>query len=478
MTPSPAPRPTPASTSPGTSPATTPGAAGELWPAPTADGPLDAVVRVPGSKSLTNRYLVVAALADRPSLLRDPLVSRDTRLMADALRQLGADVQEGCPDPAAREESGAGPDDWVVRPAPVRGGGRVDCGLAGTVMRFLPPVAALAGEPVRFDGDERARERPMAALVDGLRQLGAVVDDGGRGTLPFEVSGPAGGLRGGTVRIDASASSQFVSALLLVGARTREGLEVVHEGPPLPSEPHVRMTVEVLRDVGVVVDDAVPGRWAVEPGTVNALDVQVEPDLSNAGPFLAAAAVTGGRVRVPGWPQSTTQAGDLLRDVLDQMGADVTLDRDGLLVEGGDELYGLDLDLHEAGELAPVITALAALASSPSRLRGIAHLRGHETDRLKALVTEVNSLGGDAEETADGLLVRPRPLHGGVVRTYHDHRMATAAAVLGLRVRGVLVEDVATTRKTLPDFPGMWAGMLAGGDVGGPGGGAGAPAGR
>ncbi|WP_432495290.1 3-phosphoshikimate 1-carboxyvinyltransferase [Kineococcus auxinigenes] len=429
----------------------------ELWPAPRAAGPLDAVVPVPGSKSLTNRYLVVAALAERPSLLRAPLISRDTTLMADGLRALGADVVEG-----GHGAEGVEAGDWLVRPGPVTGGARVDCGLAGTVMRFLPPVAALAEQPVEFDGDARARERPMGAVLDGLRQLGAVVEDGGRGLLPFTVRGPAGGLRGGPVRIDASGSSQFVSALLLVGARCREGLEVVHDGPELPSAPHVRMTVEVLRDAGVLVDDATPGRWAVEPGEVNALDVQVEPDLSNAGPFLAAAAAAGGRVRVPGWPQSTTQAGDLLRDVLDQMGAEVSLDRDGLLVRGTGELYGLDLDLHEAGELAPVITALAALASTPTRLRGIAHLRGHETDRLAALVTEVNALGGDAEETADGLLIRPRPLHGGVFRTYADHRMATAGAVIGLAVDGVLVEDVATTGKTLPDFPGMWTAMLRG----------------
>ncbi|WP_432490809.1 3-phosphoshikimate 1-carboxyvinyltransferase [Kineococcus gypseus] len=432
------------------------GPAPELWPAPRASGPLDAVVHVPGSKSLTNRYLVVAALAERPSLLRAPLLSRDTALMADGLRALGAEVLEGS------GVEGLEPGDRLVRPGRITGGTRVECGLAGTVMRFLPPVAALAAEPVEFDGDPRARERPMGAVLDGLRQLGAVVEDGGRGLLPFSVRGPAGGLRGGRVRIDASGSSQFVSALLLVGARCREGLEVVHEGPELPSAPHVRMTVEVLRDAGVVVDDSVPGRWAVEPGEVNALDVQVEPDLSNAGPFLAAAAVAGGRVRVPGWPQATTQAGDLLRDVLDQMGAEVSLEREGLVVRGSGELYGLDLDLHEAGELAPVIAALAALASTPTRLRGIAHLRGHETDRLAALASELNALGGDAEETRDGLLVRPRPLHGGVFRTYADHRMATAGALIGLAVDGVLVEDVATTGKTLPDFPGMWAAMLRG----------------
>ncbi|GAA4982803.1 3-phosphoshikimate 1-carboxyvinyltransferase [Kineococcus glutinatus] len=419
----------------------------DLWPAPVAEGPVDAVVTVPGSKSLTNRYLVVAALAARDSRLREPLRSRDTELMARAVHGLGVEV----------EDAGA---DWILRPQEVlRGDTDVDCGLAGTVMRFLPPVAALAGGDVRFDGDPRARERPMADLVGALRDLGVEVDDGGRGTLPFTVRG-RGGLRGGTVVLDASRSSQFVSALLLVGSRCEQGLTVRHEGPPLPSRPHVQMTVEVLRDVGAVVDDGTEGTWHVEPGELGGLDVQVEPDLSNAAPFLAAAAVTGGDVLVPGWPQSTTQAGDLLRDVLDQMGADVSLEREGLRVQGTGDLYGLDLDLREAGELAPVVTALAALADSPSQLRGIGHLRGHETDRLAALAAEINGLGGDVTETEDGLLVRPRALHGGVFRTYADHRMATAAAVLGLRVPGVRVVDVATTRKTLPDFPGMWGSML------------------
>ncbi|PPK98720.1 3-phosphoshikimate 1-carboxyvinyltransferase [Kineococcus xinjiangensis] len=413
---------------------------------------MDAVVTVPGSKSLTNRYLVVAALAARDSRLRDPLRSRDTELMARAVGSLGVGVEDAEAD-------------WILRPGALRGGSEVDCGLAGTVMRFLPPVAALADGDVRFDGDPRARERPMADLLGALRSLGVEVEDEGRGTLPFTVRG-RGGLRGGTVVLDASRSSQFVSALLLVGSRCSQGLTVRHEGGPLPSRPHVQMTVEVLRDVGAVVDDSVEGTWHVEPGELNGLDVQVEPDLSNAAPFLAAAAVTQGRVLVPGWPQSTTQAGDLLRDVLDQMGADVSLDRDGLLVQGTGELYGIDLDLREAGELTPVIAALAALSDSPSQLRGIGHLRGHETDRLAALATELNRLGGDVTETEDGLLVRPRPLHGAVFETYADHRMATAGALLGLRVPGVLVADVATTRKTLPDFPGMWRRMLtAEGDV-------------
>lgn len=422
-----------------------------LWPAPTPDRPVDATVTLPGSKSLTNRYLVIAALAAQPSRLRAPLRSRDTLLMADALRALGAGIED---------VPGASPfgEDWLVTPAPLHGGS-VDCGLAGTVMRFLPPVAALAAGDVRFDGDPRARERPMSAVLEALRALGVRVTDDGRGGLPFTVHG-TGAVTGGEVAIDATDSSQFVSGLLLAAARFERGLTVRHTGAPIPSRPHVSMTVEALRDVGVVVDDVEPDTWRVEPGEIGGLDVQVEPDLSNATPFLAAAAVTEGRVTVPGWPQWTTQAGDAIRDLLDSMGAEVTLERDGLTVRGTGELYGVDADLHDAGELTPTVAALAALADTPSRLSGVAHLRGHETDRLAALAREISGLGGDVTETADGLVIRPAPLHAGVFHTYGDHRLATAGAVIGLRVPGVQVEDVGTTAKTLPDFPGMWSRML------------------
>ncbi|MDQ1287015.1 MAG: 3-phosphoshikimate 1-carboxyvinyltransferase [Actinomycetota bacterium] len=422
------------------------------WAAPTADGPVRATVTLPGSKSLTNRYLVLASLADEPSRLRAPLRSRDTLLMAEALRRLGTRIDD---------VPGTSPfgDDWLIHPHPLYGPAEIDCGLAGTVMRFLPPVAALATGEVRFDGDPRARQRPMAPVVTALRDMGVRIEDDGSGRLPFTVHG-AGRLRGGTVRIDASSSSQFVSALLLVGARCADGLVVEHVGPPIPSEPHVVMTVEALRDVGVVIDAEDPATWRVEPGPMGALDVQVEPDLSNAAPFLAAAAVTGGRVTVPGWPQYTTQAGDTLRDLLDRMGCDVSLDREGLTVSGTGELYGLDADLHSAGELTPVVAAMAALADSPSHLHGIAHLRGHETDRLAALARELGKLGGDITETDDGLVIRPRPLHGGLFATYDDHRIATAAAVVGLRVPGVLVENIETTAKTLPGFDRLWESVI------------------
>ena len=420
------------------------------WAAPVAAAPLDATVDVPGSKSLTNRYLVLAALADGPSTLRGALSSRDTLLMAEALRRLGVGV----------EVDGT---TWRVEPGTLRGPAEVDCGLAGTVMRFLPAVAALADGPVRFDGDAGARVRPMGPVLAGLRGLGVAVtaDDGSAPTtLPFTVEG-RGGVVGGAVDVDASASSQFVSGLLLAGARFDRGLRLRHVGTALPSLPHIEMTVDVLRAAGVDVDDSTPSTWVVAPGPIVARDVRVEPDLSNASPFLAAALVAGGTVRVTGWPTATTQPGALVPDLFEQMGARTRLVGDTLEVTGTGRVRGLDVDLHAAGELTPTVAALAALAETPSRLRGVAHLRGHETDRLAALVTEINRLGGRATETEDGLTIEPAELHGGTVATYHDHRMATFGAILGLRVPGVHVEDVQTTAKTLPGFTGMWDAMLA-----------------
>lgn len=416
------------------------------WPAPTATTRLDATVTIPGSKSLTNRFLVVASLAGDESILRAPLRSRDTLLMADALRAIGvgiSDVEDG----------------WLVSPGPLAGPAQIDCGLAGTVMRFLPPIAGLASGPVAFDGDPHARNRPMGPVLGALGDLGVRLEGAEDGTLPFTVHG-TGAVRGGRVVLDASTSSQFVSALLLAGARFTHGVTVVHDGKPLPSLPHIAMTVEVLRDAGVVVDDSDANTWHVEPSEIHSLDVEVEPDLSNAAPFAAAALIAGGTVHLPGWPQFTTQAGDAIRDILDAMGADVSLGREGLTVTGTGEAVGIDLDLHDVGELTPVVAAVAALADSPSHLRGVAHLRGHETDRLAALSTELQRLGGDCTETDDGLVIRPRPLHGDLFRTYADHRMAMAGAVLGLRVPDLVIEDVGTTGKTLPDFTRLWTGLL------------------
>lgn len=432
-----------------------------LWPAPTASRPVDATVTVPGSKSVTNRALVLAALASEPGWVRRPLHSRDTLLMAQGLRTLGVGIETV---PNSASGSGTGPGDaWRVIPSGLHGPATIDVGNAGTVMRFLPPVAALADGPVHFDGDPRAYERPQHGVIDALRALGARIEDEGRGTFPLTVHG-GGSLSGGTVEVDASSSSQFVSALLLSGPRFNQGVEVRHVGTSVPSLPHIRMTVDMLRAAGAQVDtpDAggEPNVWRVAPSALLGRDLVVEPDLSNAAPFLAAALVTGGRVTVRDWPERTTQPGDALRDIFTRMGGSCELSEKGLMLTGTGTVHGIDADLHEVGELTPVIAAVAALADSPSTLSGIAHLRMHETDRLAALAKELGGLGGDVSETADGLRIRPRPLHGGAFHTYEDHRLATAAAVIGLVVEGVEVENVATTAKTLPDFPHLWTAML------------------
>ena len=417
------------------------------WPAPRAERPVDATVSLPSSKSLTNRALVLAAVATGPSTLHRPLVARDTELMADAVRALGTSV------------TGEG-DGWRVEPAALNGAADVDCGLAGTIMRFVPPLAALARGPVRIDGDPRARERPLAETVTALRTLGVRVEsEAYRPGLPVTVHG-TGSVRGGAVELDASASSQFVSGLLLVGARFDEGVDVRHHGGPLPSLPYVRMTVTELRRRGVEVDDEQPDRWVVRPGEVAALDCVVEPDLSSAAPLLAAALVTGGRVRVREWPERTDQAGDRLRELLAAMGADVYRDGSDLVVSGDGAIAGLTVDLHDVGELMPVLAVLCALAGAPSRLSGLAHLRGHESDRLAAIAAGVNALGGGVTELPDGLRIEPRPLRPGRWHTYDDHRMAQAGAVLSLGVPGLEIEDVATTAKTFPGFADAWTELL------------------
>ncbi|MGI8869133.1 MAG: 3-phosphoshikimate 1-carboxyvinyltransferase [Mycobacteriales bacterium] len=418
------------------------------WAAPRARDALDATVVVPGSKSVTNRALVLAALADGPSRLARPLRARDTDLMVRALHAMGTTIED-------RGE------DWAITPRPLAGPADVDTGLAGTVMRFVLPVAALASGPVRFDGDERARERPLGPLIGALRGLGVHIDDGGRGALPLAVKG-TGAVAGGATRLDASGSSQFISALLLAGARFEEGVEIRHTGASVPPLPHIEMTLAMLRAAGIDAEAGGTTVWRVRPGRIRARDLVIEPDLSNAAPFLAAALVAGGSVTVPDWPGESTQPGDGLRDLLSRLGGVVRRTAGGLSVTGGGRIQGIDVDLHGESELTPVIAAVCALADGPSRLRGVAHIRGHETDRLAALATELTELGGSVDETDYGLRITPKPLHGGVFRSYADHRMAQAGALIGLAVDGVSVDDIGCTSKTLPDFPGLWAGVLRG----------------
>lgn len=441
--------------------------AAPLWPAPVAAGRIDARVALPGSKSLTGRQLVLAALADGPGTLSSPLHSRDSALMIDALRALGVGIAE------LPSEHPFGADLRVTPAAELTGSTSVGCGLAGTVMRFVPPVAALALGPVAFDGDPYARRRPMRPVLDALRQLGVDIADEGRGALPFTVHG-AGAVRGGRVEIDASLSSQFVSALLLAGARFERGVHVVHTGERVPSLPHIEMTMQTLRERGVAVDAPAPGEWTVSPGPIAAHDVRIEPDLSNAAPFLAAAVAVGGTVAVPGWPAETTQVGDSLRALLPVFGATSALVADTLTITapgfGAPDSLPARVELHipEAGELAPTLAGLAALAAHgtdgsdgvPSAITGIGHIRHHETDRIRALVDEINALGGAARELDDGIEILPAALHGGTWHSYADHRMATTGALLGLRVPDVEVEDIASTGKTLPQFTDLWQRML------------------
>ncbi|MEO7123036.1 MAG: 3-phosphoshikimate 1-carboxyvinyltransferase [Lacisediminihabitans sp.] len=420
-------------------------------------GPLSATLALPGSKSLTNRELVLAALAEGPSTLHAPLFSRDSNLMVQGLKELGTSIVE------VPGNGKYGPD-LLVTPGELAGGTTIDCGLAGTVMRFLPPVAALALGPVAFDGDPSARKRPMRPTIDSLRALGVDVTDDGRGRLPFSLYG-MGSIDGGELELDASGSSQFVSSLLLVGARFTNGLTLRHVGERVPSHAHINMTIATLAARGVQVDTSEPNRWVVPAGSIAGIDIDIEPDLSNASPFLAAALVTGGTVTITGWPSTTTQVGAEMSDILTSMGGEVSFTETGqgigdFTVTGTGTIHGIQLD--NASELAPTVAALAALADSETVLTGIAHLRGHETDRLSALATEINALGGDVTETDDGLIIRPAALHGGLWHSYEDHRMATAGAIIGLVTPGVEIDDIATTAKTLPQFPQLWQGLVSG----------------
>jgi 3-phosphoshikimate 1-carboxyvinyltransferase len=417
------------------------------WIAPTAAGPVTGTVRLPGSKSMTARALVLSALANGPSTIRRPLRARDTTLMAAALQALGVRID-------------CAPDDlWTVEPAALHGPATVDVGLSGTVMRFVPPVAGLAEGTVTFDGDAHARARPLRPIVEALRALGVSVEASAAGGLPLTVHG-TGQVDGGEAVIDASGSSQFVSGLLLSAARFTKGLVLRHDGPPVPSAPHLRMTTHMLRAAGVTVDETVPDVWAVEPGPVRGRSWDIEPDLSGAVPFFAAAMVTGGAVTLAGWPADSWQPVGRIAELLTGLGAEVTQTDAGLGVRGTGRLRGITADLSEVSELTPVLAALAALADGPSELRGVAHIRGHETDRITALARELRAVGVGVDEHPDGLTIRPGPLRPATVETYADHRMAHAAAVLGLAVEGLALSDVACTSKTLPEFPQLWADLV------------------
>jgi 3-phosphoshikimate 1-carboxyvinyltransferase len=428
------------------------------WSAPFRGGltsvgePINAKISIPGSKSATNRALILAAIAKTPSRLRKPLSSRDADLMVKGLQSLGCKIDE------IKTEQGF---DYQITPQKLSGPTQIDVGNAGTVMRFLPPIASLATGLVHFDGDARSHERPLEPVIKALEQLGASIEHGNKYRLPLTING-SGEIKGGEVEVDASASSQFISALMLLGPATKNGLTIRNIGKSLPSMPHIEMTIQMLRQFGATVEIG-ENSWVVASGDLLGQDLTIEPDLSNAAPFMAAAMVCGGSVEILDWPKSTSQPGDQLRDIFAKMGARIEQSSDGLKISGSGKINGIDIDLHDVGELTPSIAAVAALASSPSTLRGIAHLRLHETDRLAALANEINNLGGDVTEGPGELLIKPAKLFASqIFKSYEDHRMATAGAIIGLAVKDLIVENIETTKKTLPDFPGMWQEMLNG----------------
>jgi 3-phosphoshikimate 1-carboxyvinyltransferase len=420
-----------------------------MWSAPfRASKPILGAINIPGSKSVTNRALVLSALAASPSTLRRGLRSRDTDLMIKALSSLGVEIEI--------EE-----DLWKITPAPLMGPAGIDVGNAGTVMRFLPPLASLAKGLISFDGDLRSHQRPLAPVIKALESLGVSIEHQGRYSLPLVING-AGYINGGDVEIDASASSQFLSSLLLVAPLMKQGLRIKNIGKSLPSKPHIEMTIAMLAQYGAVVDTSIDNQWSVEPTILSGVDLVIEPDLSNAAVFMAAPLVCGGEVVIKDWPRKTTQPGDQLRQIFSEMGGEIDFVDQGLRVRSSGHIRGIDIDLGDVGELTPVIAALASLADSPSYLRGIGHLRLHETDRLSALKNELTALGAEVLEEESALRINPKPMKAGVFHTYEDHRLATAGALIGLAVDGVEVENIETTRKTITDFPALWSQLLNG----------------
>jgi 3-phosphoshikimate 1-carboxyvinyltransferase len=420
-----------------------------MWSAPfRASKPISGAINIPGSKSVTNRALVLSALASSPSTLRKGLRSRDTDLMIKALSSLGVKIEI--------EE-----DLWKITPAPLMGPAGIDVGNAGTVMRFLPPLASLAKGLISFDGDLRSHQRPLAPVIKALESLGVSIEHQGRYSLPLFVNG-AGCITGGEVEIDASASSQFLSSLLLVAPLMKQGLRIKNIGRSLPSKPHIEMTIAMLAQYGAFVDTSIDNQWSVEPTTLSGVDLVIEPDLSNAAVFMAAPILCGGEVIIKDWPRKTTQPGDQLRQIFSEMGGEIDFVDQGLRVRSSGQIRGIDIDLGDVGELTPVIAALASLADSPSYLRGIGHLRLHETDRLSALKNELTALGAQVLEEESALRINPKPMKAGVFHTYEDHRLATAGALIGLAVNGVEVENIETTRKTITDFPALWSQLLNG----------------
>ena len=417
----------------------------------TADAPLpiqplrappDATVEVPGSKSLTNRALVTAALAEGTSRLDRVLLADDTEAMLEALTTLGIRIALDADGQQASVMGGGGR--FPVSEA------TVDVRLSGTTARFLAPVLALTRGTYVLDAAPPFRARPMQPLFDALRQLGVTVTPlGAEGRLPARIE--ASGLIGGRVRVAGDVSSQFLSGLLLAAPCSREGLEI-ELTTPLVSAPYVALTTDTMAVFGAVVDRPDERRFVVAPTGYRGTSWTIEPDASAASYFFAAAAITGGRVRVAGLTADARQGDVRFVDVLERMGAMVVRDEDGIEVRGGAGLRGVDVDLAELSDTAQTLAAVAVFAHGPTRVSGIGFIRRKETDRIRAVVTELRRCGIDAHEEPDGFVVHPGTPRPATVRTYDDHRMAMSFALLGLVAPGIAIADPGCVTKTFPTY--------------------------
>ena len=413
-------------------------------------GPLDATVTVPGSKSITNRALVCAALADGTSELEGALLADDTEAMIGCLTDLGAAVDLG-------GAAGDAPGTWRVTPGPVRSaswsGTILDARLSGTTARFVAPLLGLGPQPVLLDGAPPLRARPMAAGFEALRSLGAQVDEMGEaGHLPARISGhPASG----EVTLRADTSSQFTSGLLLSAPARAQGL-TVHLDGPVVSQPYLDLTVAVMRAFAAAVEVPDERTFVVAPGGYRATSYRIEPDASAAAYFFAAAVIVGGRVRVEGLGAGSRQGDVAFVDVLEQMGADVVRGADFIEIRSTGTLHGTTVDLSQLSDTAQTLAAVAVFADGPTEVTGVGFIRAKETDRIAAVVTELRRCGIEADETDDGFRIAPGAPRPAVIQTYDDHRMAMSFALIGLRAPGIRIADPGCVAKT---FPGYWAAL-------------------
>lgn len=407
------------------------------------EAPPDAVVRVPGSKSITNRALLLAALADGDSEIRGALFSDDTRYMAAALRELGVRVEAdeaGC----VLRVSGAG-GAWPAATA------ELYVGNAGTAMRFLVAALCVGKGRYRVDGSPRMRQRPIGDLVDALRSLGADARcDSAAGTPPVQID--AGGLDGGRVEVDASRSSQYLSALLHVAPYARRDVEIAVRGE-LIAQPYVDMTIRVMRDFGVEVRRLSEREFHIAASQhYRGRTYEVEPDASGAHYFWAAAALTGGRVRTDGLGSDSIQGDVAFADILRRMGAEVDCSARHVEVRGRPPLAGIDVDMNAISDTAPTLAVLGAFAAAPVTIRNVQHLRWQESDRIEAVANELRRLGVVVDERADGLTIHPSAPRPAAIETYDDHRIAMSFALAGLVVDGIRIRDPGCVAKTFPDY--------------------------